>query len=509
MDRQVLLDHEWVATVPVGIFRLDHQGQCLYVNEKWRELSGMSAERALGEGWRRAFHPDDQPRFAQAWRALVGEERSFGGKYRLRRPDGAIAWVYASANPLTGEEGERIGYVGTITDITDLHHQQIEQETARIRAEQANIAKSECLANMSHEIRTPMNVVLGMAELLQESELSSQQRLFVDTMQHSGKLLLNVINDILDFSRMEAGQLSLNEEPFSPHRVVEETAAMMRIPAQQKGLALEVALADNLPECILGDPNRLGQILVNLLGNAVKFTEQGGITVRLAPRDGQQGVLCFSVIDTGIGIEPERQQRIFAPFVQADGGINQRFGGTGLGLTISQMLVRLMGGTIWLESRYGEGSAFYFTVPVREAVRSREPCAPDETPRQQRPLHILLAEDVDENRLLFEAYLAHTPHRVVMVTDGEEAVARSERECFDVVFMDVQMPRLDGYAASRAIRRREREKGQRPVPIIALSAHAFEGERERSLAAGCDSFLSKPISKRMLLEAIRHVPWPP
>ena len=348
----------------IGIYQTDAQGDCLYANERWNAITGIDGHQARGEAWERALHPDDRQPVLDAWKKTVASQGEFVREYRLALPNRPVSWVLDNAVCLRDDAGTPTGFLGNILDITERKRNEAEVIKAREAAEAANKAKSEFLATMSHEIRTPMNGVLGLTELVLDTALSREQRESMELVKSSAESLMHVINDILDFSKIEAGKLELDTVEIHLRDLLDETLKALAFRAHRKGLELTCAIAPDVPDRVLGDQGRLRQILYNLVGNAIKFTDKGEVVLRVEQRErlADGYLLHIAVEDTGIGIPADKQNLIFASFAQADSSMTRRYGGTGLGLTISAGLVELMGGKLQVESEVGQGSMFFFDI---------------------------------------------------------------------------------------------------------------------------------------------------
>ena len=391
------------------------------------------------------------------------------------------------------------------------------QVEAKDKAEQANRMRGEFLANMSHEIRTPMNGIVGMTELALDTPSPELQKEYLTLARDSANHLLQIINEILDFSKIEAKALELELLEVNPTQLVTQTARSLQHLAHAKGVDVHLHMSPDVPELLWMDPVRMRQVLNNLMGNAIKFTDQGSVTVKtemLPAVEGQPPLWRISIIDTGIGFDPERTEALFSPFTQADGSVTRSFGGTGLGLAITRSLVQLMGGYITAEGRPGQGASFVATLPVQQVIRS--PVQPSTETASQAPtpaalgdargqtaqtLSVLLVEDHEINRKLAEIMLERMGYRCTSVSDGQQALDRLAQERFDVVLMDVMMPVMDGLTALRQLRVQEAVTGVR-TPVLMVTAHAMTGDRERFIAAGADGYVSKPMSQRALTTEI-------
>lgn len=647
-----------------GIITIDTSGIVQLFNPAAEDLFGYRSDEVVGRNINmlmpEPYHTEHDGYLRHyletGERKIIGSGREVVG----RRKDGSTFPMDLAVSEM--QVGGAVGFVGLITDITE--RKQVEREliaamesaeTAKREADQANTAKSEFLASMSHEIRTPMNAILGMAELLSETELNAEQKRYIGTFSSAGETLLAIINDILDLSKIESGQLKLEQTCFNLGMLLDQLGEIMAVRAHEKNLELAFRLPDTLPDGLIGDPTRLRQIIVNLVGNAIKFTEQGEVVVEVAleRRSTDRIDLTFSVRDTGIGIEPGQLDKIFQSFTQADSSTTRKYGGTGLGLTISQLFVEMMGGRIWVESDIGAGSVFFFTIecgiaagggcagsqparsidmnglqalvvddnktnreilrktlerwgavvteansaakgldilrgavsagtpvdlvlldyqmpnmnglqmaeeiqrdpsirgaplilassgmngvgaemmreagvsacltkPVKrgelqeaigkimgqeESGARREPGSLAPGPvsvSPMKPLRVLLVEDNVDNRNLILAYLKKTPHQVETAGNGKIAVEMFKTNIYDIVLMDMEMPVMDGYTATREIRHLERKTSQTKTPILALTAHALKEHEQKSLNAGCDGHLTKPIKKKALLKALEE-----
>ena len=499
---QVFMDN-----VPDNIYFKDRDSRFVRINKaaaKWYGLN--SPNEAAGKSDFDLFTREHaQPAYEDEQQVIRSGRPLLHVEEKETWPGGRETWVDTSKLPLRDPEGELIGTFGISRDITEQKRAEISLKAAKEAAEAANRAKSAFLAHMSHEIRTPMAAVIGLAELLLESNLAPDQTEYARMILDSGESLLSIINDILDFSRIEAGKIELENAPFDVRELVGTIMKPLGVSAHRKELELSWQIAEAMPAQLVGDSCRLRQVLVNLVGNAIKFTREGTVHLdaKVIEQSAERVVVEWKVTDTGIGIPAEKLQAIFDEFEQADKSTTRQFGGTGLGLAIASRLVQLMEGRIHAESTLGQGSVFSFTVslgigdpPIRATADAGAGAAED-----MPKLHVLLAEDNVFSQTVVRELLERAGHRVTVVEDGQQAVAACVDGRYDVVLMDVEMPLLDGLAATQAIRRQERDCG-RHIPIVAMTAHALAEDRTRCLDAGMDSYLSKPIRAKQLKAAI-------
>ena len=497
---EVLLD-----ATPTAIYLKDLQGRYLRFNRAFEHLVGIEREGWIGKTVFDLVSGDAAAMMDAKDKELFqqGQNQTYEAAFRNLKTGTLRQGLYWKA-PLTNAQGEVTGLVGTILDITDKNRIEQELREAKRNAEAASQAKSDFLANMSHEIRTPMNGVIGMTDLALDLEQNPTQREYLQIVKSSAQSLMVILNDVLDFSKIEAGKLNIEAVRFPLLDTIEESLKTLRRRAAQKGLVLECRLQPGLPSQVLGDPVRLRQVLTNLCDNAIKFTSQGGIEVdvRCTPAAGGQS-LQFAVRDTGIGIPAAQQARVFEAFSQADSSTTRRFGGTGLGLTICARLVELMGGRIWLESAEGQGSCFFFCLPLQASPAATEVSVPPtRAPSGVRTLRVLLVEDHPVNQMLATTLLKKWGHTVVLAQNGQEAVDLFGTQRWDMVLMDMQMPVMGGIEATRQIRASE-APGQR-TPIVAMTANAMESDRQACLDAGMDDHLAKPFNADSLQAKLQH-----
>ncbi len=493
-----------VEQSPASVVITDRNGDIEYVNPRFTEVTGYSREETAGQNTR-ILKSGNLPEtyYKEMWETILSG-KVWKGDLINKKKDGEEFWESSSISPIVNSDGEIIHLVAVKEDITERKRAEEELLKAKRLAETANQTKSDFLAAMSHEIRTPMNAVLGMTELTLKTELTVEQRDWLETVKESGEHLLGIIDNILDFSKVEAKKMVLDKVDYDLHESIRSVARAMQVQARRKSLFLKTEIAEDTVRYVVGDPGRLRQIMVNLVGNAIKFTEHGGVTIAVAPAEpgslpipATDPVVRFSVQDSGIGVPPAKQRAIFESFSQVDGSITRRYGGTGLGLAISKQLVELMGGEVRLHSTPGEGSVFSFTLGLEQGDPARTKTKTEQdikaVSRSGLRLKVLLVEDNMANVKVATAFLNRLGHETVHAPTGINAISLLTINSFDLILMDVEMPEMDGVEATRRIRLGEAGEDKKDVPIIAMTAHAMAGAKDRLLAAGMDDYLPKPV----------------
>lgn len=502
---------------------LENGPEIIYVNDAITEISGYMADELIGKT-PHIFQGENTDRETlDVLKANLKAGKSFKGELLNYTKNGELYWLDISIMPIVDAQGEITHFTAIERDITErkavenqmqayaktLERMREEAVEAQERAEASNRAKSEFLANMSHELRTPMNGIIGMTELLLDSALDNEQRENAETLRGSGESLLSILNDILDISKIEAGELSLEKVPFDMAITIQQVMQLYFPITTEKGIDLCAQNIDQLPDVVMGDPGRIQQVLSNLVSNAIKFTEKGSITIGIETRfKGQNPEIYFTVKDTGIGIAEDKLNDIFEKFTQADTSVTRKFGGTGLGLAITQQLVGLMNGEIGVHSCLGNGSTFWFTAPLIVAAEDTQAVNIFEETRSQdqiKPpsdIKILSVDDHPVNQIFICKVLKKLGFsNVDLAQNGKEALEHIDSKAYDIVLMDCQMPEIDGYQATQIIREKEQGTAMH-LPIIALTANAMVGDREKCLKAGMDDYLSKPIKPDQLMRLI-------
>ncbi len=507
---------EMANIAPAMIWVTNEQHERTFLSQSWLEFTGQSDEDGLGFGWLDAVHPEDRDIAKTAFFYAAANGEPFKFDYRLRTKDGNYRWTIDAGKPRFNENGEFAGFVGSVIDDHDRHEFQLALSEAHTRAESSNESKSAFLANMSHEIRTPMTAILGYVDLLTDSVPQDDSRHYLQTIKNNGYYLLEIINDILDLSKIEAGKLDIEYERFEPHRLIADVRSIMEIRAKESGLTLEVHYEGKLPRIIHSDAKRLKQILINLIGNAIKFTYEGKVQICVR-FDAATQRLQFEIIDTGIGISPDQMERLFKPFSQGDASVSRNFGGTGLGLIISQRLAEMLDGSITVTSTKGLGSTFSVSIATGEIacldlvdyaslhIETNTSSSTEQNALTTLACHVLVVDDRRDIRFLSRHILTAAGATVDECHDGLVAVEHvsaclKKGSVPDIILLDMQMPNLDGYATAQRLRSLGYTR-----PIVALTADAMQGDMVKCLEAGCNDYLSKPIDKAFLLRKVAEL----
>jgi PAS domain S-box-containing protein len=481
-----------------------------YFNKGWSDYTGLSGDQSFGSGWQNAIQADDLKSFLKTWITAMTEEKSFETECRIISADGQVRWFWIKAVSEISQKGQVLAWIGTCTDIHDRKMMELKLIQTEKEASAANLSKTSFLANMSHEIRTPMNAILGFTELMLDPDQTSEERIScIHTVQRNASQLLKIIDEILDISKVESGHLQIEKVDVDLGNVLEDIRSLLRLSALDKALDFKIHLDTPIPRVIKTDPTRLRQILLNLIGNSIKFTSRGYVHVDVEwikkASKADVNKLHIRISDSGVGIKASHADRLFQPFVQEDSATTRNFGGTGLGLALSRELARAMGGDVILEqSAPGEGSVFVLEIaaePVTNTfISSLEVETSTKSTRRKGDkrllgMNVLLVEDVQDNQALIGHFLHMAGATVDVANNGKEGVTKALGGHHHAVLMDIQMPVLDGYEATRQLRAAGYQ-----TPIIALTAHALKEEREKSIEAGCVDHLSKPVDYNGLVE---------
>ena len=449
-------------------------------------------------------------RISEAVNVAIENDALLNEEFHIYTQKDEIRWVSTKARLVHDANGKAIGMIGLVQDITERKCMEDELLEAKERAEAANQAKSEFLANMSHEIRTPMNAIIGLANILNGLPIENEYKKYIQTLQMSAQTLLELINDLLDISKIEAEVLELEEIPFSLEKIVKEVVSICMIRAEEKGITFTYD-TDVVKELTLGgDPNRIRQILLNLCTNAVKFTKEGSVELKVELKrhfDSSAIDVAISITDSGIGIEPDKLEAIFDKFSQADSSVSRQFGGTGLGLTISRMLAEMMGGRLVVESMPGKGSTFTVHLPLKITKEEKYLYTKENNSEPEQKItkpKLLLVEDQPANILVAKTLLENFGYHCIAVTNGQSAIDTLHKQVFDAVLMDVQMPGMSGIETTQYIRQEEKKHGKLPIPIIAMTAHAFTQDKEQCMAAGMNDYIAKPFEPEHLRQVLQY-----